>query len=88
MVPRRPLHIALYGLLTLAGVGSAACDKVPLVAPAGTVITLVSSTNVLPINGSTDLVAVLIESGTASTGTGTGNTGALNPPRRAPTMAA
>jgi hypothetical protein len=72
MVPRRPLHIALYGLLTLAGVGSAACDKVPLVAPAGTVITLVSGTNVLPINGSTDLVAVLIESGT--TGTGTGNT--------------
>jgi hypothetical protein len=70
MVPRRPLHIALYGLLTLAGVGSAACDKVPLVAPAGTVITLVSSTNVLPINGSTDLVAVLIESGTTGTGTG------------------
>lgn len=72
MVPRRPLHIALYGLLTLTGVGSVACDKVPLVAPAGTVITLVSATNVLPINGSTDLVAVLIESG--STGTGTGNT--------------
>lgn len=74
MVPRRPLHIALYGLMTLAGVSSAACDKVPLVAPAGTVITLVSSTNVLPINGSTDLVAVLIESGTTSTGTGTATT--------------
>lgn len=74
MVPRRPLHLALYGLLTLAGVGSAACEKVPLVAPAGTVITLVSSTNVLPINGSTDLVAVLVESGTASTGTGTTST--------------
>lgn len=74
MVPRRPLHIALYGLLTLAGVGSAACDKVPLVAPAGTVITLVSATNVLPVNGSTDLVAVLIESGTTSTGTGNTST--------------
>lgn len=74
MVPRRLLHIALYGLMTLAGVGSAACDKVPLVAPAGTVITLVSGTNVLPINGSTDLVAVLIESGTTSSGTGNTST--------------
>lgn len=74
MVPRRPLHIALYGLLTLTGVGSVACDKVPLVAPAGTVITLVSATNVLPINGSTDLVAVLIESGSTSTGTGNTST--------------
>ncbi len=58
----------------MVGVGLAACDKVPLVAPAGTVITLVSSTNVLPVNGSTDVVAVLIENGTTSTGTGTGAT--------------
>lgn len=75
MVPRRPLPYVLYGLLTMAGVGLAACDKVPLVAPAGTVITLVSSTNVLPINGSTDLVAVLIENGTTGTGTGGATTG-------------
>jgi len=74
MVPRRPLPYVLYGLLTMAGVGLASCDKVPLVAPAGTVITLVSSTNVLPINGSTDVVAVLIENGTTSTGTGTAAT--------------
>jgi hypothetical protein len=72
MVPRRPLTSVFCGLLTMVGVGLAACDKVPLVAPAGTVITLVSSTNVLPVNGSTDLVAVLIENGTTSTGTGTG----------------
>jgi hypothetical protein len=74
MVPRRPLPSVFYGLLTMVGVGLAACDKVPLVAPAGTVITLVSSTNVLPINGSADVVAVLIENGTISTGTGTGAT--------------
>lgn len=74
MVPRRPLRSVLYGLLTMAGVGLASCEKVPLVAPAGTVITLVSATNVLPINGSTDLVAVLIENGTTGTGTGTGAT--------------
>jgi len=48
---------------------TAACDKMPLTAPAGTVITLVSTTNVLPVNGSTDVVAVLIENGTSGTGT-------------------
>jgi adhesin/invasin len=50
-----------------------ACDKVPLTAPAGTVITLISATNVLPINGSTEVVAVLIENGTS--GSGQGGTG-------------
>lgn len=69
MVPRAPRFI-LLGLLTIGGIASAACDKVPLVAPAGTVITLVTTTNVLPLNGSTDVVAVLIENGTTSTGTG------------------
>lgn len=69
MVPRASRFI-LLGLLTIGGIASAACDKVPLVAPAGTVITLISTTNVLPINGSTDVIAVLIESGTTSTGTG------------------
>lgn len=54
--------------------GTMACDKVPLTAPAGTVITLVATTNVLPINGSTNVVAVLIENGTTSTGSGTGAT--------------
>jgi adhesin/invasin len=56
--------------LTLSAVILSACDKVPLVAPAGTVITLVSNTNVLPINGATDIIAVLIESGGTSSGTG------------------
>jgi len=56
-------------MVALVLVATAACDKVPLTAPAGTVITLVASTNVLPINGSTDLIAVLIENGTTGTGT-------------------
>ncbi len=64
-VPRATIAMA-----TLVLIASAACDKVPLTAPAGTVITLVASTNVLPINGSTDLIAVLIENGTTGTGTG------------------
>lgn len=65
---------ALAVLAAVALVVSSACDKVPLTAPAGTVITLVSGTNVLPINGSTDLIAVLIENGTTSSGTGTDTT--------------
>ena len=60
---------------SLVALGAMACDKVPLTAPAGTVITLVSSTNVLPINGSTEVIAVLIENGTTGTGTGTGTGG-------------
>jgi len=63
--------LALAATVALA---SAACDKVPLTAPAGTVITLVATTNVLPINGSTDLIAVLIENGTTGSGTGTNAT--------------
>lgn len=63
----------LTGLLTIAGVGLASCDKVPLLAPAGTVISMVSTTTVLPINGSTEVIAVLIENGTTGTGTGTGS---------------
>ncbi|HUR22031.1 MAG TPA: Ig-like domain-containing protein [Vicinamibacterales bacterium] len=65
IVPCRGLRTGRLGkALTLAcliALGAMACDKVPLTAPAGTEITLVSSTNVLPINGSTNLTAVLIE---------------------------
>ena len=38
-----------------------ACQKVPLLAPSGSTITLIASTTVLPINGSTDLIAQVIE---------------------------
>jgi hypothetical protein len=51
----------------------AACDRMPLTAPSGTAITLVATTNLLPVNGSTDITAILIEGGQ---GTSTGN----NPP--------
>ena len=56
--------LALMSVLAWGALASSACEKVPLMAPTGTVITLVASTNVLPINGSTDLTAVLIENGT------------------------
>jgi hypothetical protein len=39
-----------------------ACDKVPLLAPTGSAITLSATSLVLPIGGSTDVVATVIES--------------------------
>lgn len=52
---------ALFGTL-LAALAATACDKVPLLAPTNTTIRLVSSVGVLPLSGSADLTAVVIES--------------------------
>lgn len=68
LAPLRRHLLFATGVLLLAGLTSSACEKVPLVAPANTVITMVSSTNVLPINGSTDITAVLVENGSGGTG--------------------
>ena len=46
-------------LVALVSLGS--CDKVPLLAPTESVITLVSNRTVLPINGTAQLVATVIE---------------------------
>jgi hypothetical protein len=57
---------------------AAGCDKVPLLAPTGSVITLFPSANTVPSNGEIEIVATVIEQGTAApapgngTGTGTG----------------
>ena len=50
------------------------CDKVPLLAPAGTVITLFPAGSFVPANGQIQIVATVIEQGTAPSG-GTGNGG-------------
>lgn len=42
---------------------SVACQKVPLLAPAGSTIVLTTAASTLPINGSTDVIAQLMESG-------------------------
>jgi hypothetical protein len=57
----RAVALAAAIVMLLAG----ACDKMPLVAPSGTALTLVATTNVLPVNGGTDITAVLIEGGQA-----------------------
>ena len=58
---------AACGLLVL--VASAACDKVPLTAPTGATVTLFSNTTIVPVNGSAEITATVIEAG----GTGVQN---------------
>jgi PKD repeat protein len=46
----------------LAALAASACDKVPLLAPTNTTIRLVAGLAVLPVAGSTEITAVVIES--------------------------
>lgn len=67
------IAVALLALAIPLGVAS--CDKVPLLAPTGTVITLLAPNDTAPPNSSLDIIATAIENGQApSTGTGTGAT--------------
>ncbi len=43
------------------------CDKVPLLAPSGTVITLFPVANTVALNGEVEIVATVIEQGTTTT---------------------
>jgi hypothetical protein len=64
----------LIGVLVLISFASA-CDKMPLLAPGGTVITIFPATTTVPLNGEIEIVATVIENGTTSTpGTGTPGT--------------
>jgi hypothetical protein len=44
-----------------ASLAAAGCEKVPLLAPSGSTITLTASTTALPSNGTTDIVAQVLE---------------------------
>jgi len=50
---------------------TAACDKVPLLAPTGSVITLIPSALTVSLNSELTIVATVIENGTAAGGSGT-----------------
>ena len=70
MILRRSApRVRRAGAVLAAGVFaslSAACDKVPLLAPTLSIITLVANASVLPVNGTTEVTATVIESaGTA-----------------------
>jgi len=53
---------------------AAACDKVPLLAPTGSVISLFATANTVPLNSEIEIVANVIENGTSSSSTTPGTT--------------
>lgn len=53
---------------------ASACDKVPLLAPTGSVISLFPTATNVPLNGSVEIVVTVIENGVAATSS-TGGTG-------------
>jgi hypothetical protein len=53
-------------MLLILGAGLfavASCDKVPLTAPSGSTLTLFANTTVVPVNGTAEITATVIESG-------------------------
>ena len=73
---RRPSALAL--LLAAAALLTVACQKVPLLAPSGSTITLTALATVLPTNGTTDIIAQVIESGGSPPHSGTSVTFTTN----------
>jgi Bacterial Ig-like domain (group 1)/PKD domain len=61
MITRLRRAAAVVAVILGAGLLNLACQKVPLLAPSGSTITLLTSVSVLPVNGSTDLIAQVIE---------------------------
>jgi PKD domain-containing protein len=73
---RLSITAAVIGAISILSF-AAACDKVPLLAPTGTIITLFPAATSVPLNGEIEIVATVIENGVAAAppatpGTGTG----------------
>jgi hypothetical protein len=64
---------SLLALLALPLALVAACDKVPLLAPTGSVITLLATTSTVSLNSEVTIIATVIENGQAAAPTGTGS---------------
>src|SRR5262249_6902077 len=84
MITRSPRAVLAIVLLT-AGLLTTACDKVPLLAPSGSTITLTAAATTLPLNGTTQLIAQVLEAGGTPPQDGTLVTfittlGSVNPP--------
>jgi adhesin/invasin len=58
MIPRTRIAFAI---LFAAGALTVACQRVPLLAPSGSTITLTSAATALPLNGSAEIIAQVIE---------------------------
>jgi len=63
MISRLRRTSALVASLAGAALLTVACEKVPLLAPGGSTITLTAAATALPGNGTTDIIAQVIEAG-------------------------
>jgi Bacterial Ig-like domain (group 1)/PKD domain len=70
MVTRRR---AVFFITALSFAAAGACDKVPLLAPTGSVITLIPATNTVSLNSQIQIIATVIENGQAPAGTSAGS---------------
>jgi PKD domain-containing protein len=61
MITRTYRSVASFAVLAGLSILASSCQKVPLLAPGGSIITLIASVTALPINGSTDIIAQVIE---------------------------
>src|SRR5687767_12321473 len=80
----RPRNTRVWALAACIGSLAAACDKLPLLAPTGSKVTLSSNSSVVQTNGTAEIRATVLEqSGTpvqnGTTVTFTTNLGALSP---------
>ena len=65
-----PFAAGLVAIITILSC-ALACDKVPLLAPTGSVISLFATSSTVPLNSEIEIVANVIENGTASASTPT-----------------
>ena len=63
MISRLCRPSALAAALVGSALLTVSCQKVPLLAPSGSTITLTAAATALPVNGSTDIIAQVIEAG-------------------------
>src|SRR5690606_7236574 len=66
------------GCALIAALAVASCDKMPLVAPSGSTLTLIATSNVVPLDGATEIVAIVTE-GTLTGGEENGTTAGGTP---------
>ena len=78
MISRLRRATALVVLIAGSALLTVACERVPLLAPTGSTITLTASTTALPANGSTDIIAQVIEAGGTPPHSGTAVTFTTN----------
>src|SRR4029077_806744 len=75
MVTQR--RVLLFALIAVPFAIAVGCDKVPLLAPTGSVISLIPTTTTVSLNSEVTIIATVIENGQSSSSTGTGSGGGI-----------